>query len=364
MQEPRPVKTHELSTVISFLNQELRPNFLWSIEDEYPLAISPNNRENIFIVESQGAIVSHALLRYLIIKTPFGLVKVAAIGSVVTGEKYRNKGFSQQVMKKCLKKADSDGCHMAILWTDLYDFYRKLGFELVGTEKSYLIDHPLTTEDVPDLKFIKGRQVAAEAILKIYSQHTVSSIRTLDEIRKYLQIPNSNIYTAWDKAGKIKAYAVEGKGADLTGYIHEWGGGLSNLLPLINFIHKDQQKPLTLIASHHNIGLIRKMKDLGLAPHNGYLGMIKLLNCEKMFKKICEYVSATTKSNFVLKKHEDEYIFGVDSDLYRTQSEQDITKLIFGPERANALHKFNPKTSEVIEKAFPLHFWVWGWDSV
>ena len=69
-------------------------------------------------------------------KTPVGLFKVGALGSVVTSTDHRNQGLSTLTIESCLNAARQQGCEFAILWTNLYEFYRKIGFELAGSEMS------------------------------------------------------------------------------------------------------------------------------------------------------------------------------------------------------------------------------------
>ena len=363
MLEPRALKSHEMDSAIEFLNKNLRDKTNWSIENEYPLAIGPHNKENMFVIKDENSIISHALAKYLVLKTPLGLIKVATIGSVVTNESFRNQGYSQKVLKSCLDKATQDHCDLAILWTDLYDFYRQLGFELAGSEYSYRLDTPLPQENT-QLKYIKGSSISAEALLKVFSQHTVSSVRSLEDIRKFLKIPNSNVYSAWDTSGQLKAYAIEGKGADLTGYIHEWGGSVTDLLSLLRFMQDHQKNKLTLIASHHNQGLVRKLESLGLNHHSGYLGMIKLLKPDALFKKVTQLAQGVTHKNFYIKAQGEKFIFGVDNKSYETNNEQDIVQILFGPQKASDLFNFDEKTKDVMEAVFPLPLWIWGWDSV
>lgn len=75
----------QLPRILEFLNAQLRPNAQWSIFDEYPLAFAQKNLENLRIVEVEGRIVAHALVKYLLVRSPAGLFKVAAIGSVEIG---------------------------------------------------------------------------------------------------------------------------------------------------------------------------------------------------------------------------------------------------------------------------------------
>ena len=130
----------------------------------------------------------------------------------------------------------------------------------------------------PELKIIKGPQVSAEAILRIYNQHSVNSVRTTEEIRRILQIPNYQIYTAWDFTQQLVAYAVEGKGADLGGYVHEWGGQVPAILTLISQIRKEKQHPITILSPSTAQNFIRKLSSLTRVTRNdGFLGMIKII---------------------------------------------------------------------------------------
>src|SRR5262245_44580133 len=138
MEGPRPPTPAEFSRILEFLNRNLRQNESWSISSEYPTALNEGNLGNIRIIKENNEILSHAVLRPLLIKTPIGMFKIAAIGSVVTDPRYRTQGLSSQIVEDCLEAARAQGCDFAILWTNLYEFYRKFGFELAGSEISYI----------------------------------------------------------------------------------------------------------------------------------------------------------------------------------------------------------------------------------
>jgi hypothetical protein len=192
----------------------------------------------------------------------------------------------------------------------------------------------------------------------------VSSLRTLDETAKYLQIPNTRVYTAWDQAGVLKAYAVEGKGADLNGYIHEWGGGVSELLTLFAHIRKVQKRPITVISPSHSENLIRQLTAKGATANEGYLGMIKLLNTNNLFGKIKRHARSLGVENLTLEQREGHFVFGAGENVFKTDSEADIVRLVFGPQKASQIHKFDKQTSDILEKVLPLDLWIWGWDSI
>lgn len=364
MEGPRPLFEHEMGDFVRFLTNHLRPEHSWSIAEEYPLAIHDANLNNVRVIKSETeGFLSAAVMKPLVIKSPAGLFKAAAIGSVVTRPEHRNQGLSRQILDACLDAGRSHGCDFAILWTNLFDFYRKVGFELAGTEIALDLPDQIDV-DRQDLRFLNSNMVDPEAILRLYTHHTTGTIRTVEDIRKFLHIPNSRVFTAWDSLGRLQAYAVEGKGADLDGYIHEWGGGVSKLLPLLQFAREQEQRPLHLIAPAHAGNLIRQLKGLGAKENSGVLGMIKLLNVPGFLLKIKKYIRAMGVEDVVLEPRDGLYYMGYGEEIFKTDTASDLVRLIFGPLKASQLKAFDPKTCEVFEKIFPIPMWVWGWDSV
>lgn len=363
MEGPRAPLENEFSTVVKFLDSNLRPAEDWSITSEYPIAFSPANLGNIRIIKENESVLAHAVMRPVIVKTPAGLFKIGALGSVVTSSDHRNQGLSTKTLESCLEAARAHGCDFSILWTNLYDFYRRLGFELAGSEMSVLIDNEIKTPP-HSLRFLDSTKVDPGAIHRLYGQHTVSSLRTLEETRRYLQIPNTRVYTAWDERGVLKAYAIEGKGADLNGYVHEWGGGVSSLIPLFAYIRGSQQRPITVIIPRHSGNLIRQFEAMGLQINDGFLGMIKLLNPDNLFGKIKRYARSLGVGDLVLEKQGDKFYLGCADGVFMTDSEQDVVKLVFGPSKASQIHDFDPAVARSLEKVLPIPMWIWGWDSI
>lgn len=369
--EPRPPREQELPRVLSFLNEHLRPGSSWSIADEYPHAFSRQNLQNIRIIADGETIVSHAVYRPMILKTPIGVFKAGGIGSVVTSTEHRNQGHSSQIIESCLQAANEAHCDFAILWTNLFDFYRRLGFELAGGEIAVGLNENFAAKTDPadaGFKFVDSTKVAPDAILRVFNQHSVSSHRTLDDIRQSLNIPNSRVSSAWDATGKLVAYAVEGKGADLDGYIHEWGGAVTALLALFRHMRRTQGRDLTLISPAHARNLLTRLQDLGCRRHDGHLGMIKLLKTDSVFSKIKRHARMLGIDDLVLESSVGpnglRYHFGRGVHVYTSESAADITRLIFGPQKASEMYPFDEKSKEAFERVLPIPLWIWGWDSI
>lgn len=355
----------EYKDLVKFLDQNLRPQNKWSITSEYPTALNQENIHNLRIITEGNQVLSHAALKPHIIKTPIAIFKAGAIGSVVTHDKYRNQGLSRTVLNDCLDLAKKQDCDFAILWTNLHDFYQKIGFALAGYEVSLAIDSNFEVQRDTQYKILKTSNVDPMALHKLMSQHTVSTFRNPDEVRKYLNIPNSNVYTLWEPNGALGAYCVEGKGADLGGYIHEWGGGVSRILQLLKYIQEDQKREIKIIAPNHAHNLIDSCMERGALRTEGFLGMIKLINEDNFFKKIHRHARIDLGiTNLVLEKQGDEYWFGTTSQYLNTKDPTDIIPLLFGPRKVSDIQGFDPATIETLEKIFPMPFWLGGWDSI
>ena len=364
MDGPRPPLDTEFPSVVQFLDKNLRANEGWSITSEYPTAFAETNRGNIRIITDQEQVLAHAVVRPMVLKAPAGLFKVAGLGSVVTSTDHRNQGLSTKTIESCLEAAREHGCDFAILWTNLYDFYRRMDFELAGSEISALVDKEIHSNDAAQLKIVEGNKVAPEAIHRLYSQHTVTSLRTVEDVRKCLQIPNSRVYTAWDQQGQMKAYAIEGKGADLSGYVHEWGGAVQPLLALFNHIRMVQKRNITVIIPKHSQNLLRALTDQKIALNEGFLGMVRILSTDRLFSKIKRYARNLGVPDLVLERNGGKFYLGAGENIFTTDSERDLVKLLFGPLKPSEVHDFDKETLKVMDEIFPLNLWVWGWDSV
>ena len=76
------------------------------------------------------------------------------------------------------------------------------------------------------------------------------------------------------------------------------------------------------------------------------------------------YAQSLGKKEWVIDYRNGVYYIGTPEKLFKTDSEQDMVKLIFGPLKAHEIHNFNNETAKLIEQVLPIPFWVWGWDSI
>ncbi|MEQ1722692.1 MAG: GNAT family N-acetyltransferase [Pseudobdellovibrio sp.] len=363
MQGPRSPESHEWTQVVDFLNANLRQNNSWTIASEYPTAFATNNIHNMSIITEDEKIISHAVLKTLIVKSPHAIFKVGAIGSVVTDPDHRQQGYSRKNIEKCMEMAAEQECDIVVLWTDQFDFYRKMGFELAGFEYSYVFEkaEPIKNKN---LRFVSGNNIDPNALLKLYSQHTVHAVRGLEDFRQFLKIPNSNVFTAWDQNNQLLAYAVEGKGADLINYVHEWAGQVDALMDLFQYIRAEKKQTITVMVPAHSTNLRQTIEPVASVSHQGYLGMIKIINKNALLTKIKKAFRAEGFDKIVLEQQNEQLVFGFGTDLYTLQKDSDLVQLLFGPLNINSLDFVSADAQQKLSNLLPMPLWIWGWDSI
>jgi predicted acetyltransferase len=363
MQGPRTPEAHEWTHVVDFLNTNLRQNNSWPITSEYPTALSTNNIHNMSIITEDEKIIAHAVLKTLVIKTPHAIFKVGAIGSVITDPDYRQQGHSRKNIENCIELAQKQECDLVILWTDQFDYYRKMGFELAGFDYSYIFDKPAPLKN-KNLRFVAGNNVDPNALQKLYSQHTVHAVRSIDDFRQFLKIPNSHLFTAWDQNNQLLAYAVEGKGADLVNYVHEWAGQSEALVDLFQYIHQQKNEVITVMTPAHSQNLRNQLHQASGFSHQGFLGMLKIVNKNSLLSKIKKAFIAEGFDKIVLEQQQDRFVFGMGSDMYTLENEADLIQFLFGPLNINSLDFVSVDTKQKLTTLLPMPLWVWGWDSI
>lgn len=357
----------ELKDVISFLNRELRPQAGWSIDLEYPScfrstgSLPPTHymrviKAKIDPLQQEEQIVSHALVRPLLVKTPVGVFKVAAIGSVVTAQNARGRGYSKATIESCLELAREMGAEIAILWSDLFDFYAKLGFAPAGTETIFSVDRELPR--LEGLKMIRTPQVSPDALLRLFQQHSVHSFRTADDVRKHLMIPNSAVYTAWDDQNRMVAYGIEGKGADLSGCLHEWGGSTPALLSLFDFIRNDMGRDLLVMTPALAQNVNRRLEAAGCKRYQGPLGLMRVLNASSVVSKLNRALDLRSVG---LKR-----LTATGTESVETESlTGEIKVTLNGGQTAQTFFGLSNSTEVKGPDSLALiPLWLWGWDSV
>jgi hypothetical protein len=136
-------------------------------------------------------------------------------------------------VQQCLQDARSEGAEVALLFAPERALYRRLGFVPAGTERMTLIESESPAPPGGKVRAGDARDVLD--LLGMLAQHALRVERSLEEFEALLGIPGVHVYVL-ERQGRPAAYCVEGKGRDLRGVIHEWGGVGSDVRELLKTV--------------------------------------------------------------------------------------------------------------------------------
>lgn len=334
------------SKVLTYLDAELRSEFDFSLETEYPSVFGEFPGGESLHCSWDGEIVSHVALVARHFIHPSYSLRVGLIGSVVTSEPFRGRGLGRSLIDQALARLKQKGCAIALLWSDRDSFYSKSGFVRAGAERTAQVS-PQPTGLIDGPAMIEfDRQKHLGALWRLYSQKTFRFDRSLEEQRRLVSIPRTRVLVT-EVAGRVTAYVAVGKGADFQGYVHEWGGDPlhvgSMLLRLAQELPKDQKLGVIAPASEANLFGI-PLESSSVAT----LAWIHVLD-PRALRAVYFQMLKTSDVSFRWDSFSHSLFFG--SRKVRLETPQDHALGILGSGQ-------QPESGPV------LPFFVWGWDSI
>lgn len=219
--------THPHSSTIRaardrMLQSTLRPpETPFAIGAEYPLVLGEDGACFSYCLMDHDQVVAHANLwpRRLVDRERGREHRIGLVGNVATVETRQGQGLMRRVMDEVKERAMGWGLQALVLWSDLTEFYQKLGFASYGLERRYLA----RTRLLPASSGWVANEgpATAELVRLMEARLAVSATlaRSGDEFQRLLTIPGTNLWTQPD----LGAYAVMGKGMDMINVVHEWG---------------------------------------------------------------------------------------------------------------------------------------------
>lgn len=366
----RRAKENELPEIIDLVSSAFSYKDGVKINRDFPLLFAKENTSHLYIGEEVGEIVSHAGSLMATMRSDGLEVPVGGIGGVATKKGFEGKGYASALVSACCEDLAAQGAVLAFLWTGQYDFYRKLGFELVARQWIITADPAFAPALIQksggiasrlryeEYKAQKRESFYPEAFAKLAS-YPLGIKRTFAQFQALLSSTGCRVFAAYEEKD-LKAYMVMGKGHDLEGYIHEWAGDDRSLLALFAHILSTEQvetKLLTPQFTPEEVSWIYALDELGVPMQPGFMSMVKILNFPVLQSYIVKRVMAMglDPNKLVLSRAADGYQVGWDNDIFTGISELQLLQILFGPE---------PPEHSTLGAILPLRLWWWGMDSV
>ncbi len=219
---------------LALVNAEIRPEGATTrAEEDFPLALGVANLEwQLGIVDAEGRLAAGLAVLVRRHATSCGDLAVGMVGSVATRPDCRGRGLSARLQAAALERLRARGVPLAALWTDRPEIYAGRGFVPAGWEWHV----PLADVALPPAD--RGTRIRA------FTPADVSDVSRLHDLHPWraLREPGDAGLLYW-MAGTSGLVAVAGdrpqaavfcgKGADFEGYVAEWDGPPSAVLPLL-----------------------------------------------------------------------------------------------------------------------------------
>ena len=223
----------------------LRPDPLpFPIREEYPIVLAEGGRAFSYCQKHGNRMSSHANLwpRAVIDRQSRLKGRVGLIGNVATDPAMQGRGHMRELLSNLEEIAVRQDLSALILWSDLDQFYHKLGYESVGQELH--LGFPKEDKSRPSSRSYLGRfQLNGEiceddrrGMLSLRPSLPLTLDRSAEEFQIQLRIPWLDCFRAY-RNGELVAYILIGKGYDMVGVMHEWGAkDINDLLSLIDHV--------------------------------------------------------------------------------------------------------------------------------
>ncbi|MCM2276885.1 MAG: GNAT family N-acetyltransferase [Oligoflexia bacterium] len=194
-----------------------------------------------------GLLVSAAAARVARLKTPGGArVPVGLIGAVATHSCCRGEGLASRAVAKLLEWLSGQKVALVALWGSEHDLYRKLGFELCGIQRTL----PLRGLELPVVPDSETRQGWTPALWQLLRERPLG-LALEEQDRGWVEAHRNTRWYWRGEASRPTAYAALGKGIDLAGLVHEFGGQPDELRKLLAGIRREH--PDAALLGHSSL---------------------------------------------------------------------------------------------------------------
>ena len=362
------------------MNRALRDGA--QIRDEYPLVFEERFGGSIISLEENEETQSccSILAREFVIGKQ--RVKGGLIGSVVTDPKFRSQGKGTHMLIQAEAALQIQGCAFAMLWAETPNWYLERGYGPMSSEHTFLLSRDLV-ERLPQLSEVRVMQADdAQAIHALYTRHTVRVERSLDETTALLDCPEM-LTLVCIRAERVVAYACMGRGRDLQGAVHEWGGDTHDVMGLLRTfleIAYPEGRPfetlidpetgnevpvaenILLMAPPSAVDMCLRLESLGVPNMHSMLGLGKILDRPAAAQLLSEALGDLGRVELIEGAERPFRIIGAEKQ--GELDDEGVFALLFGVPEVhqdvrNFLRNFGLEGAQL-----PLEPFAWGLDSI
>ena len=266
---------------LEMMTSVLRPD--GDLTAEYPLVFDEEGPGELYALLDDGLVMSACAVLERELVHPGGRTHAGFIGSVSTHPDARGRGLATRLLLEVESALSERGCEHALLWADDPEFYARRGYSLDGAETDFLVDQ-VPSELLEAGQSVRPLRAGDEGrIHELYTWHGARVERSPEETRRLLSCPSMRVLVA-TRGGEVEAYVCFGRGADLSGVAHEWGGEPAGVLACLAAL-LERSETLFVMAPGGPGPMGELLDSCGAIRAEGRLGMAKPLGHQEALPK-------------------------------------------------------------------------------
>ena len=212
------------------IDEWLLPGAFYGAQHTWPQLYRSDGDGRFCALFDGDRLISHCAFRIARAHTDRGPRRVAMLGSVATDPEFRGQGFAQRVVRASLDACKQLGASFALLWAEEQGLYARCGFR-PGADETCCVVESNGTELAGDV--VREATIRDHARLcALHEQKPLRLERSSRAMSALLTTPGLSTYVL-ERDGAVIAYACTGKGADLHGWWHEFGGSDQDVAALL-----------------------------------------------------------------------------------------------------------------------------------
>ena len=359
---PRAPRPDEFDELIAHVGHVMRgevgaaPTYAHDLPRIYCL----DNLQNIRVMRVDGRIVSSAAIYPQETRVGDVRLRIGGITGLTTDSAYRRRGYATRVMQACGERMAELGCELSLLGSGVPSWYRKLGWEYAGVERSYQFSrgnrHLLPTDS--GLEIRPAEDADFEALAATHAARALGGVRSPELLRSmWSPSPGAAVWVAL-RDGQVGSY-LRVRGTSVT----EYAGPAVLVLPMLARLLESWDDPAvwtstrsieerrvntkptvhaSLDAPWRPDDVTEALDSLGILRSASYVRMIRIEDPQGL-------VRAYGRTDLSAYADGDSIVVET-ADRTLRLSRTDAVKLFFGPER--------PVSPDLAGLPFVFHAWL------
>ncbi len=351
---PRHPTARESASVEVWLDDGLRRGERGRLAREYPVSMGPGRDRRQRVVFQAGRPVAHAMSHTVELEVDGRRLALGLVGNVYADPVVRGRGMGRACVEACVQDLAEQGVGLALLWSNLRDYYREQHFHPAGRERIFA----LATTLAPARRLPRTRAFApgdGRALEALYRAKPLHARRPAGCMERFCAAPDTHVAVA-RRGGRVVGYAAAGRGDDFQGVVHEWAGSADAVEACIRWL-VERGRARHVLASPVPEPGERALRRLGAREVPGTFALVRILDAAALLRVIAPEPGAVR-----LRGADDEIELRHAGGALRLDAARALD-LCFGAGVA-ALGEALASRCPRLARWLPWPLYVWGFDSI